>query len=177
METSVRKALKFAEPAGSVEARFQKVGMTAVPKSLRVLMNIMSPDAWVFPYANTIDDVSLQATLTLYSNGEFVWTGTAEDDGWILGDIYSLSVSLTQASPDNLTFALSHKGEMEAGGKDSWKDTGNSRWLQDHWDLVLASNARWRMTQRPELGTLIGIIFGDGILAAPQTPSTYPTYG
>ncbi len=177
MEDSVRTALRFGKAAGSVESRFLKAGMTTLPKSLRALMDALSPETLTFHSDMELNDVTTHSNLTVHSNGEYVWDGLADDDGTILGDVYSLSVSLTQASPDNLTFALSHDGEMDAGKHDNWHQSGNSRWLSDHWDLVVVSQARWRLTQRAEIGTLINLIFGDGnIRPAPTGESTWPSW-
>jgi len=177
MEDSVRTALRFGTSAGSVEERFQTAGMTIYPKSLRALMDVLSPETLTFRSDMDLNDVAISSTLTVHSNGEYVWDGRADDSGTLLGDVYSLSVSLTQASPDNLTFALVQNGELDAGKHENWHQFGNSRWLSDHWDLVVVSNARWRLSQRTEIGTLINLIFGNGsVQPAPTGESTWPSW-
>lgn len=173
MAISAREVLRLGSSVEGLEGRFQQAGLKAVPRSLRTLLDFFGRSTLVFNQDMNLNDVSTFSKLTIHSDGKYLWEGTASDDGFILGDVYSLAVSLTRASPDNFTFALSHQGDMGAGKSDHWTQSGTSAWLRDHWDLALTSQARWRLSQRAEIGTLINLIFGLGIVQpAPTSPST-----
>jgi len=50
-------------------------------------MDVLSPETLTFHSDMDLNDVTTHSTLTVHSNGEYVWDGLATDDGTILGDV------------------------------------------------------------------------------------------
>jgi len=141
VQTSVRAALKFLPGAtGSVAQKFAAAGLNTPPKSLRELMNQVSPESRTFSAHLVAGDVTVDTSLTVASNGDFFWNVASSDDGTFFGDTYAVAVALSGVSPDNQAFALGESGEVENGEHDGWTRTGHSPWLKAHWDLVQGSS-------------------------------------
>ncbi len=141
MENSVRKALKFpAGATGSVQQKFTAAGMTSPPKSLRELMNLVSPESQTFTAHLEAGDVTVDTRLTLASNGEFFWNVASSDSGTFFGDNYAVAVTLSGVSPDGQVFALAESGEVENDETAGWTRTGRSAWVKENWAVVQGSS-------------------------------------
>lgn len=134
---SVREALDFIPGVfGSVAQRFTAAGMDPLDGSLRALMDKVSPETRTFSNAVEAGDVKVRNTLTVASNGDFVWTLDASDSGTFFGDEFTVAVALNRPAPDGTTFGLSRQETLDADESGQWTMVGNSQWLIDHWDLT-----------------------------------------
>jgi len=155
VETSVRTALKFpAGATGSVQQKFAAAKMTASPKSLRELMNLISPESRTFTAHLKAGDVTVDTRLTLASNGEFFWNVASSDSGTFFGDNYTVAVALTGVSPDGQVFALAESGEVENKEKAGWTRTGHSAWIKENWALVQGSSMRTHLKASADVEVL-----------------------
>ncbi len=170
MENSVRMALKFKQGStGSVQQKFAAAGMNTSPGSLRELMNLISPESRTFNAHLSAGDVTVDTSLTLASNGDFLWIVASSDSGTFFGDNYTVGVALSGVSADNQVFALGESGEVENGETAGWTRTGHSPWIKAHWDLVQGSTMQARLTASADvevLDVLSLILTGLGIGAA-----------
>lgn len=141
MENSVRTALKFpAGATGSVQQRFAAAKVASSPKSLRELMNLVSPESQTFTAHLEAGDVTVDTRLTLASNGEFFWNVASSDSGTFFGDNYAVAVTLSGVSPDGQVFALAESGEVENKETAGWTRTGHSAWVKENWAVVRGSS-------------------------------------
>jgi hypothetical protein len=140
----------------------QQIGLDSF-MSLRELAKYLDPEQITFKTGEAkAGDVKGWGEWTLFSNGYWMFRGHLHDSGTIVGDYYTLVMSLNYVEASGEIITVQQEGRLGAvvgGSRDvDWLQRGRDTRIAANWSNIVAQGCTWRLHTDPDLKKLRNVL-------------------
>jgi hypothetical protein len=145
----------------------QQIGLDSF-MSLRELAKYLDPEQITFKTGEAkVGDVKGWGEWTLFSNGYWMFRGHLHDSGTLVGDYYTLVMSLNYVGASGEIISVKQEGKLGAvvgGSRDvDWEQRNRNAEIAANWSNIIAQGCTWRLHTDPDLKKL-GAVLGEIVL-------------
>lgn len=145
---SVRQSRRFVGNGPISLAALSKMEHREFPVSVRDMITLHSV---VFSGRVSSGDVSGDAKMTIFSNGDWFVSAKLHDDGAVAGDSFVLDFILKGTNG----IGAKLEGELDADQTKEFGNNGNDPFIRNNWALVSQNKMTAKLSVAPDIGGII----------------------